>query len=158
MSTDPQDVVRYANRWLPGESGNLAGSTNGRTPNLIGQLKRKLLAEVDTKKRKTGIDTAPTLIRDQLIERLLRLALKSKDERVALVAIKEIFDRCEGKPNQTVSVTDATTDEFRTKVLLLLQEWRNAGVAPAQDEEALAVRLLSGEGDVIDVSATEVKE
>lgn len=91
---------------------------------------------------------------DRVGEETITTELEMYSRLEALAQLVGIFGL---KQSDKSNDHDADAD-FRTKVLLLLQEWRNAGVAPAQDEEALAVRLLSGDGDVIDVSATEVKE
>lgn len=156
MATGEQEITAYANRWVAGQSGNPTGMRGKAAPRLLDKLKAKLCAEYKVKRKRGQPEPSSSILGDLIVAELCRLALEGEDERIRFVAIKEILDRTDGKPNQSITVTDATTDEFRTKVLLLLQEWRNAGVAPAQDEEALAVRLLSGEGDVIDTTAEDV--
>lgn len=101
-----------------GVSGNPAGNSIYRHPNLLLALKNKLNAEADIK-RKRGEVVSPMLVRDQIINELLRLALKSDDDRVRFAACKEIFDRVEGKAPQNITVTPPT--DKRLQYLACLQ-------------------------------------
>jgi len=141
MSSDAQSIGRYANRWLPGVSGNPLGSTNARTPNLLGQLKKKLLAAAD-RKAAEGDPQSPFLVRDQIINEMLRLALHSNDDRVRFAAIKEIFDRTEGKPLQRVEVIE---NDQRDRYLSCIQFVRDSLIKSGKEvDERLILEAVCG--------------
>jgi len=85
-------------QWKPGESGNPLGRPKG-SRNVTTNLKELLELTISTKDPITGemVDAPVTSI---LNARLVRNALDGDNK-----AIKEIYDRIEGRPKQKLDVT-----------------------------------------------------
>lgn len=83
--------------WRSGESGNPKGSPKGERPSTI--LKRYLAI-----KNRNEITKCEQIV----------LKLIDKAEDGDLSAIKEVFDRVEGKPGQSITVKEKTIDYLET--------------------------------------------
>jgi hypothetical protein len=114
----------FGNRWQKGQSGNPAG-----------RPKSALLSDVLRKKLNEQLpDNNDKSISEKIAEKLIELALQGD-----ISAIKEVFDRTEGKPLQKVNASVGVTD------------WRETLQNYNFDENELlneAKRLLrNGDGD-----------
>ena len=90
------DMKKY--RWKPGQSGNPKGRPPG-SRNITTNLKELLEIEIETKDPITGEEnTMP--VAAILNARLVRSAMDGSEK-----AIREIYDRIEGRPKQKLDVT-----------------------------------------------------
>jgi hypothetical protein len=113
---------KIGNRFSRGESGNSAGRP--RLTKLTDSL-RQQIAE-------TNPDAPEETIAETIAETLITLALSGD-----IAAIKEVFDRCEGKPKQAIDL-DVQSANWR-------EEARRYGIT--ESEVAAEARLLLAEFD-----------
>ncbi len=96
MVKDITSFKKY--QWVKGQSGNPAGRPKG-SRNITSNLKELLEIELDTEDPVTGVTIKASS--SQIINsRLIRSALDGD-----VKAIKEIYDRIEGRPNQKLDIT-----------------------------------------------------
>lgn len=81
-------------------------------PALPGAGRRKVAPEV----KEALLDLTP-----HAIERLAQL-VDSPDDKVAIVAVREVLDRNMGKPRQTIDVTDMTDEQIRSELRRMVRE------------------------------------
>ncbi len=122
---------KIGNRFPKGETGN----PNGR-PKLtkLTEALREQLAEINP-------DADEQTIAEEIAQTLIKLAIGGD-----IAAIKEIFDRCEGRPKQSVDL-DIQTTNWR-------EEARRYGIS--ESEVAHEARLLLAEFDVADSGETSI--
>jgi hypothetical protein len=122
---------KLGNRFAKGESGNSAGR-----PKLtrLSESLRQQLSEISP-------DADEQTIAEEIAQTLIKLAIGGDVQ-----AIKEIFDRCEGRPKQSVDL-DIQTTNWR-------EEARRYGIS--ESEVAHEARLLLAEFDVADSGETSI--
>ena len=133
MKTDGKQTARgrfspgntVGKQFAPGTSGN----PNGRPK--ITKLSESLRQQI----AETNPDAPEETVAEQIAQTLIRLAIGGDVQ-----AIKEVFDRCEGRPKQAVDL-DIQTTNWR-------DEARRYGIS--ESEVAHEARLLLAEFDVAD--------
>src|SRR5687768_4947393 len=114
---------KLGNRFKPGQSGNPKGRPRSIT---LSEAYRKLLAQVD--ESDPGGRTRAEVLAEQMY-------LKAKTGDVQ--ALREMADRVEGKPRQTVALSVERREQLEQAVEGIMRDAEAAG-EPCTREEAIA--------------------
>jgi hypothetical protein len=124
-----------AHKFKPGQSGNPKGRPKSIT---LSEAYRKMLAQVDEA-------DAQKRTRAEILAEEMYVKAKSGDVQ----ALREIADRVEGKPKQTVTLTLERRAQLEKAIQGIMSDAEVAGKPCSRDEAIAALSIFSSEASAL---------